>query len=338
MSTASNSTASGSVIAAAVVAIAGSVLTILCFCLTLLSVAFVGSGSRPQLPAPVKIGAEIMFGLFIAVAIFGVATGIGLIRLRNWARISALVWAGFSGFCCAFGLVFVVLIPFPAPPNAPAASMAMVRWILFSVYGLPVLVSVWWLVLFNRSTIKSQFRGENLSADGSAPQKPRCPLPLAVLAWLLIVSILNSLFVLVLPFHMPVFLFGRVVAGGAGKAIFLLSSLLFAVAGVGLLKLKPWSYPLAIGMYLFWIASGVVSMLTPNFRSALNAAISEMLIPMHLPDTQMPAATSMRSANLGMFLGLAFCALILGMLFYYRRRFLEAAAASSSLARESNSA
>jgi len=329
MDTSSKPSASGSVIAAAVVAIAGSVLTILVFSLVLLSFALVGSAQTPETPAFLKIALEIMFVLFLCVAIFGVVTGVGLIRLRNWARISALVWAGVCSFFGAFGVLIVSIAPFPTPPNIPPQSMSIFRGVALFMYLVPLLIGVWWLILFNRKSIKAQFAGQNIAGDPILQQKPRCPTPIAVLAWIYIVSVLNFVVFLFLPFRMPVFLFGHVVSGAAGKIVLILSCLLFATAGVGLLKLKPWSYPLTIGMQVFWLASGVVSMLNPNYKSVMNSAMAEMRNSMHLPSPTFQAPDYMCFESWGMFVGFLIAGAVLGMLLYYRKRFLAAAAASN---------
>jgi hypothetical protein len=311
-----------------VVAIVGSVLAILGLSLVLLSLALVGSRPTPEMPAFLKTIMLVMMALFLGVAIFGVVTGVGLIRLRNWARISALIWAGVSAFGSASTILIVFLMPLPAPPNVAPGALAAIRWIILLVYGLPLLIGIWWLILFNRRPIKSQFAEQSLSADPSIPHKPRCPTPIVVLAWLLIISVFNAIFVL-LPAYVPVVLFGHIISGAAGRVVFILSCVLFAVAGVGLLKLKTWSYPLTIGMYLIWLASGVISLLTPNSKIILNSAMSKMLGSMHLPDSGYQSPDYMRYMSLGIFLGLAFCGAVLTMLFYYRKRFLEAAAASN---------
>jgi hypothetical protein len=328
MDTSSKPSASGSVIAAAVVAIAGSVLTILGLSLVLISFALVGSAQTPETPAFLKIGLEIMFTLFLGVAIFGVATGAGLIRLRNWARISALTWAGVCAFFSAFGILIVSMAPFPAPPNIPPHSMSIFRGVALFVYGVPLLVSVWWLILFNRNNIKAQFAGQNIAGDPFRRQKPRCPAPIAVLAWIYIVSVLNFVVFLFLPFRMPVFLFGHVVSGAAAKIVLILSCLLFATAGVGLLKLKPWSYWLTIGVQVFWLSSGVVSMLNPNYKTAMDSAMEEMRNSMHLPSPAFQSPDYTRFESWWIFVGLLIAGAVLGMLLYYRKRFLEAAAAS----------
>src|SRR5260370_29263345 len=210
----------------------------------------------------------------IFVSVFCLASGTGLLYLCFWARIALLIWGGFSVFFGLIGIPIAFLMQFPPNPNSPALpaeSMQVGRWILLVIYGIPLLIGVWWLILFNRKTVKAQFAGQREFADLGLPRKPACPLPIAVLAWFYVASVLNLLFLPLLSFHLPLFIFGRVLPGRTGGAVLMLSSLAYAIVGIGLLKLKPWSYSLTIGLQLFSLASGVVSLVTPNERTGMDS-------------------------------------------------------------------
>jgi len=319
---------STSVTAAAVVAILGGLFLLLCFSVALLGLLLVKLPSTaPELPPSVRtlaIGAQ---GFLICLSLFGMATGIGLIYLHNWARISVLIWGGFSVF---FGLIgipiafFTQFPPNPSSPALPAESMQVVRWVLLGIYGIPLLIGIWWLILFNRKSVKAQFARQGESAD-QGPRKLACPLPIAVLAWFYVASVLNLLFLPLLSFHLPLFVFGRVLPGSTGGAVLLLSSLAFAIAGIGLLKLKPWSYSLTIGLQLFWLASALVSALTPNYGALMDSYMKEVQASFHLPDTHSSPFNFAQHYGWMMAGGLVFAGAVLGLLVYYRPRFLEVA-------------
>jgi len=98
----------------------------------------------------------------LVFSVFGIATGIGLLYLRNWARISVLIWSGLLVFFGTIGIPVAYLTSFSPTPNAPALppeSMQVVRWILLVICGLPLLIGGWWLVLFNRKSVKAHFAG-----------------------------------------------------------------------------------------------------------------------------------------------------------------------------------
>jgi len=320
---------SASVTAAAVVAILCSLFLLLCF-----SVAFLGMllvklpSTASELPPSVRTVGIAAQGFMICLSLFGIATGIGLIYLRNWARISVLIWGGFSVFFGLIGIPIAFLMQFPPNPNSPALpreSMQAVRWILLLIYGIPLLIGVWWLILFNRKTVKAQFASRVESSELRLPRKPACPLPIAVLAWFYVASVLNLLFLPLLSFHLPLFVFGRVLSGSTGGAVLMVSSLAFAIAGIGLLKLKPWSYSLTIGLQLFWLASGVVSLLTPNYGAVVDSYMKEVQASFHLPETYSSPLNFAQHYGWMMAAGLLFVGAIIGLLVYYRPRFLEAA-------------
>jgi hypothetical protein len=325
---------SASVTVAAVVAILSSLFLLLCCAFTFLAILLVKlPGAASEVPPSLRIILLGTQGFAMCLCLFGTATGIGLIYLRNWARISILIGGGFSVF---FGLVgipityFSLSSPMPNTPQLPAESMYLVRVILLFIYGLPLLIGVWWCVLFNRKSVKAQFAGAKLIANSDLPRKPACPLPVAVLAWFYIASILNLLFLPFIPFRVPVFVFGQVLPRGVGLAVLTVSCLALALAGVGLLKLKPWSYSLTMGLQLFWLSSTVVSVLSPNYKTWMDSFSREMEASLHLPATTFPQANFTHNYGWTVVLGLLFAGAILGLLVYYRPRFLEAASRAAS--------
>jgi len=317
------------VTAAAVVAILGGGFLLLCFSGAFLALLLVKlPGTASELPPSVRTFGLATQGFMICLSLFGIATGIGLIYLRNWARISVLIWGGFSVFFGLIGIPIAFLMQFPPNPNSPtlsAESVQAVRWILLVIYGIPLLIGVWWLILFNRKTVKKQFASRVESADQGLPRKPVCPLPIAVLAWFYVASVLNLLFLPLLSFHLPLFVFGRILPGSTGGAVLMLSSLAYAIAGIGLLKLKPWSYSLTIGLQVFWLASTVASALTPNYSAVMDSYMKEVQASFHLPETNSPPFNFAQHYDWMMVGGLVFAGAILGLLVYYRPRFLEAA-------------
>ncbi len=331
---ADSSKPSASTIAAAIVAILAGLFVLLCCSLAFFGTLLNTLPANPVEAQPfVRSAMLATLGFMMCLAIFGIATGIGLILLRNWARISALIWGGLCVFFGAIGIpvaFFIPLVPPESVPNLSADSMQAVRWILLFFYGLPSIVGIWWLILFNRKTVKAQFAATTTSAASGQTQKSRCPLPVAVLAWFYITSILNLLFLPFLPFHVPTFVFGRVLSGSAGVTVLMLSSLAFAAAGVGLLKLKLWSYSLTLGLQVFWLASGAVSVLSPNYNAVMESFLKDMQSSLHLPESQFSPPNFMHHFGWASVLGLLFAGAILGLLVYYRTRFLEAAAATAS--------
>ncbi|PYU82610.1 MAG: hypothetical protein DMG51_13510 [Acidobacteria bacterium] len=303
---------SAAVTVAAVLAILGSLFLLLCCAVVFFGMLLVKLPSAtPEVPPFMRNTLLATQGLMMCLSLFGMATGIGLFYLRHWARISVLIWGGVSVFVGLLGITIVLLMSF--------------------VYGLPLLIGIWWLVLFNRQTVKTQFGGPTVAVAVDLPQKPACPLAISVLAWFYITSILNLLFLPFLPFRVPIFVFGRVLPGRVGLTVLILSFLAFFLAGIGLLKLKPWSYSLTLGLQLFWLASTVVTVLSPNYNSAMDSFMKEMQATLHLPETQFSPANFSHHYGWTVVLAFLFAGAILGLLVYYRPRFLAAASRAASL-------
>jgi hypothetical protein len=330
---------SASVIAAAVVAILAGLFTGLVTALGAIRILLDTSSSvSRELPPFVKGLTLAMMAFMTCLSLFGLATGIGLILLRNWARISVLTW---GASCVFFGLVgaaaalFISLPPEPDVPNLPAGTTQAVRLIALVVYALPAAVGAWWLVLFTRRGVKAQFVSKT-SAVGLVdlslpqPQKPRCPLAILVIAWYFISAAANVVFLPFLPFRFPTVYFGHAFQGWIGTALLLLNCSLLVVAGVGLLKLKPWSYPLTIALQLIHIASGIMTLLSPNFDSFLSSVISKVNDVMHLPPGIYSPIDVVHNYRWFAYFGLLIPLVIVVLLFYYRERFLEAASAAKS--------
>lgn len=269
----------------------------------------------------------------ICVSLFGVATGVGLFYLRKWARISVLLWGGLSVFfgACGIPIAYLMLLsPSSRTPNLPAEGMQMIRGIVFAIYGTPFVVGIWWLILFNLKSVKVQFADSDLPADPRVAPKPVCPLPIAVLAWFYITSILNLLFLPFFPSHVPVFVFAKLLPDRVGLAVLILTCLAFAIAGIGLLKLKPWSLSLTLGLQGFWLASTAVTVLRPGYKAAMQSFLEQYGASLHLPASEFAANPFMQYFDWFMVLGMLFAGAILGLLVYYRPSFLEAASRATA--------
>src|SRR3984893_1513545 len=145
---------------------------------------------------------------FSGLAVFGIFTGVGVLRLKNWARISALVWSGITAAICGFGLAFLAFIPLPIPASSPTpvSIMTLVRVTTGLFYAVPLVIAIWWLILFNRKAISAQFvaSGVDIPLDASgfptqttSDARPALPLPITVVAVFLLLSLFS---VFLLPF------------------------------------------------------------------------------------------------------------------------------------------
>jgi len=92
-----------------------------------------------------------------AVVAMGIRTGIGLFRLRPWARLAALLWAGLTLAFCLWLIAWRPFETFVISDRfvAPAESMRQLVSVALLILLLPT--SVWWLFLFRMESVKLQF-------------------------------------------------------------------------------------------------------------------------------------------------------------------------------------
>jgi hypothetical protein len=317
---------SSSVIAAGVVGILVSLFTILIAVASIAGMFMLPPNNSAAIPPFSKPLAIAMMGLLSGLAIFGIFTSVGVLRLKKWARVSMLVWGGVMVAFCGLVLLFTAFVPLPEMPADASVSFPFLRVLLSLVYGIPFLIGVWWLLLFNQAAVKEQFLAAAPS-DGqlAAPPQPRCPLPLSILAGF---SIFSAGFSLLLPFtNFPVnvILFGYRVHGAFGVALFFFAAGLVLVGAIGMLRLRRWSYPLMLGQYFFWMASGTINLIGPNY----DRNIHEIMSQMNLPEGAMGQAAFAQTRVFGV-LSLIPGVFLIWLLLYYHTRFVEACAAKEA--------
>jgi len=122
--------------------IACCVLVLLCAAISIRNIPNEGELGR---------GEHAMIPLFLCVMVWGLSTGIGLLRARRWARISMLVF-------CNLPIVFGVL-PTVALVSLPKEDMSgRSKAVVVSVALIPVVIGVRWFNYFRRDDVKSYFQ------------------------------------------------------------------------------------------------------------------------------------------------------------------------------------
>jgi hypothetical protein len=346
------------VTAAAVVAIVFSTLGVLGGLLVEISTIVIPdaqtAAGRPSMPPFAKTAAEMVWLFVLALSVFGIFVGVGILRRRNWARITILIWAGFMSFMSAVSLPFVLIVMNtvgPSLPNRGDAALFMNFMKLFFVvfYGIPFSVGIWWLILFTRKRVSVAFTTPldspafssaldatgfpQFAGTGQAALKPKvaCPLPLAIFSVFLIFSALSTLLFLVIPMPatIPMFFFGHVFAGTSPKIFLGILGIVSGVAGFGMLKLKPWALYAEIVVQCVFLANGVVTVFSPNFISVMRSAMQGIMD--QYPAS--PAGNLFLSDNYirgSMIFGVVLCAAFVALLLFQRSRFLEAAAEANT--------
>ena len=183
---------------------------------------FSGVASAPK--AIFVMGALV----YILPAIWGIITSIGLFCLKNWARISILVFSVILILMGALVGLIMLLMPLPAAPAGAATQSTMtgIRLVMGAFWFGIAGIGVWWLILFTRPKVKAQFAaptpaypiGEGLQSAtpaliGQARSSAR-PLSITIIAWLLLVGC--AFFPLNFLIHAPAIFFTKLVTGYGG--------------------------------------------------------------------------------------------------------------------------
>jgi hypothetical protein len=280
--------------------------------------------SAPAAPVPFWMP-DFMYGMAIfclLLSAWGIATAIGVIRLRRWARYSILIIGGcmaFLGLTSMSGILMLVAVPMPTPPALDAAQahsmQAVAKFGLLMgalAYAAVLAIGIWWLVYFNRKSVRSVFAGP---AGQIAESRPVLISVFAVLSILAAPCCAATAFIPV-----PALFFGAVIGGGGKIALFLAFALLELVIGIGLWRMVEWARRLALGM----MALGAVNMIVYLARPSLMLKnMGEVYRAMQVAQPQFaPHVQNILIAETFSF-SLLFIAAIAYMLHYYRARFIE---------------
>jgi len=320
--------ASASVVAAGIVAILGGAFAALSLVASFFVISNIGSSPYPPSLSPaMRPVLYATWTFFLVCAIFVIVAGLQVIRLRNWARFALLGVAGCALFfgTVGLGVIFVTIYFTPADP---AVSKLLLACILAFIYGLPILVAIWWLILFTRRSVADQFHAaaaakrEITPASTSLLNNPECPLAIRIVGWYLASFFLFLPVLPFLPSRLPAFYFGHVFRGPAANALHLLSFAILAIPGLGLLLLKRWSYPLTVATQLLFCLNCLVIAFSSSFESNMRAALNEIGLPASLPPF---ADASLHQIRYLVLLSLILPVAILILLLIYRRTFFAAA-------------
>jgi hypothetical protein len=256
---------------------------------------------------------RVVIPLFYLVpAVWGIVTALGLLQLRNWARISTIVFSVLLMVFGAFGmLTAMVLFLKPPPGNGLDPKMFSVIGVVSAVFALAQIgIGIWWMVFFNRANVKAQFLprpplyphlgqgatpyaidmphsatppqpGLASSIDLAtlqtpplaAPSSPARPLSISIIAWFLLII---CLFVpLNLIFHAPVILLTKLLTGWPAAIFILIFAALNAYTGIALLRMKPAGRLVGMGCFIFGLVNVVVFYVAPG-RSARIARLLDL--------------------------------------------------------------
>jgi hypothetical protein len=326
---------SGGITFSAVVVFLGSSLAILFGAFAVLgSLIASHAGLGTAAPMDFRYVAIIEAIFYLGFGGWGIASGIGLINTKEWARISMLVFACllllFSG-PPALVIAFVRL-PQPGDPNLPANFMAMMRVGTVIFLGLIAALGVCWLYFFNKKSVKAQFLAarpadEGTVADFSHESSSARPLSITIIGWyLLIASGSSPLFLLFARsfFHgqsMPLCFLGYFVFGRSAILILVVSAAAQFAAAIGLLTLRNWGRVVTIWLQVLTMANLMLTFGPPANRARYQQIMETMISSMH---PEMPRTFSFSvSPWIGIVAGSPIVLAVLWFLITQKRAFLE---------------
>jgi hypothetical protein len=332
---------------AAIVLLLGSALELLLTAFTTILMFWI-SGKTYWEPIPTQLLVlDLVGAAFIAcVDIFGIITAIGLLRLKNWARITTIVFGVIIAAQSLLSAIVILVIPLPTVPNSPAHIDAIIRATMAGGCLFFFAIGLWWLILFTRRGVREQFKPApvpipaEISASAapiptvpipavpvSAPKPGRLPVVVLVVAIFLLAGT-PAIFIVPL-LHFPAFFLGKAIYGRTGELIYVPYFLIQLILGIGLLRLKRWSLPATIAFYIF----GIFNAATMFFGSGREAYIAAVLRTMPMPPTpaSMPPGFPFSTQefaffmDLGGVIGILFCLVLTVLLLRARPAFNRAA-------------
>jgi hypothetical protein len=276
----------------AILSLIGSLLTLAMGLVMLVVMAFAPVPANSQFsgsPMAFKILMLVVSLFYLLPAAWGIATAIALWRLKNWARISIIIFSVLLICMGGFSGLTTLVLPFPTAPNNPLdpSVVTSIRLAMGTFFLALLGIGIWWLVFFTRSKVKIQFaqpislasgQGAPLQSTEQMPfalvgvtnaRKPGRPLSITIIAWLLLVG---SLFIpLTLAMHGPVILFLKIVTGWPAAVICVLFAVVQLSVGIGLLRLKPIARAAAIVYFVFGALNSGTFFLAPGAHARVLA-------------------------------------------------------------------
>jgi len=229
--------------------------------------------------------------LYLLPSVWGIASGIGLFGLKNWARISTIVFSILLILMGGFdSLIFLVMPNLPTRSGSQALDPAFLSAMRIGMAGFSfglLAIGAWWLIYLTRPRIKQLFvpastvtvfaprpsltpmQPDPAFAMPATVGRPQRPLSFTVLAWFLVVC--TAFLPVNLVLHAPVMFFTVILTGRPAIAVYFAFAAVCLYIGVGLLRFKPLARSVAVGYFIFNFINFAVFYLAPGRRARMQA-------------------------------------------------------------------
>jgi len=276
----------GLILSAIVLGLA-TLLLLLMTALTAFAAIF--SGRQPSIATSPHWVIYLMLAVSIfyaALAVWGILTVIGILRLRSWARYSILIIGGglavFNVIAIFGTLLSRTMLP-TLQAQQPAVDpniMSIVFVVLTVIYLLVAMIGIWWLIYFNLRSIRELFSNPAMlvqSSSSAVGKFSRVPTAIMIIGCLLIFSAASCLICALLPF--PAFLMGFILPPAVTHVFYLCLAALFAFMGYGLLRLKESARLLTIA-FLIWGSCNILMAALPWYQAKFRLYMAQMFAAM----------------------------------------------------------
>jgi hypothetical protein len=160
----------------------------------------------PNGKLPHGFGYVAIFSVLVIVftAGWGVASGVGLLNLREWSRISVRVFSALLLMAAFPGCLMFLFAKFPVLANSPDVELAQRTMWITRMFGAAMCaflaaLAAWWLYYFNLGSVKRQFASRHDASSGldlesatrTGPYSGGRPLSITIIAGFLMMGALS---------------------------------------------------------------------------------------------------------------------------------------------------
>ena len=104
---------------------------------------------------------KLLAVLLVCMSLWGLATGVGLLRLRPWSRLSMLVFHSLLCICAVSLVVLLVVLGLTAPNKGVVTihNFGVATFVTASFFLISLMIGVRGLLFFKRNDIRAHFGG-----------------------------------------------------------------------------------------------------------------------------------------------------------------------------------
>lgn len=160
---------SGDVTAAAVVMFCGSAFLLLMSAFAMFTALIGPATNAPQGREFQMAAAMMVVAMYGGLAAWGIATGVGIVKLQPWARISAIVMSALAIAGCIMGMagIFAGMSVINADNRFPPNFATIMLVAVSVVCAVPTGIAIWWVILFTRKRVALEFATRGLVPEAA---------------------------------------------------------------------------------------------------------------------------------------------------------------------------